>query len=84
MTPEEAASFAQNVDWTTTLVLPIPRYGTEYRDIPVDGVTGTLILQGVEEHVPSYLLIWVKDGILYALTGPGEAADALTLAGSMR
>jgi hypothetical protein len=40
MSPEEAASFSSNVDWTTTLVIPVPRYGTSYRDVAADGVTG--------------------------------------------
>ncbi|MCJ7658488.1 MAG: hypothetical protein MUO67_05005, partial [Anaerolineales bacterium] len=45
MSPEEAAQFSQSVDWTTTLVIPIPRYGTEYQEVFVDGVEGTLIMQ---------------------------------------
>ena len=42
MSPEEAAQFSRNVDWTTTLIIPIPRFGTEYQDVSVDGVEGTL------------------------------------------
>ncbi|MGH2543192.1 MAG: hypothetical protein ACRDIB_10355, partial [Ardenticatenaceae bacterium] len=45
MSPEEAARFGETLDWSTTLVLPIPRYGTSYREVQVDGVTGTLITQ---------------------------------------
>ncbi len=83
MTAEEAAQFSQNVDWTTTLVIPIPRYATTYREMPVDGVTGTLIVEELEDHGSQYLLIWVKDGILYSLTGPGDGSSAARTADTL-
>lgn len=83
MSEEEAAKFAQTVDWSTTLVIPIPRYGTTYQEVPVDGVTGTLIVQDAEDHANQYLLIWVKDGILYSLTGPGNGSSAVRIANSI-
>lgn len=83
MSPEEAAQFSRNVDWTTTLIIPIPRFGTEYQDVFVDGVEGTLIMQSLRSQFPEYLLIWVKDGIVYALTGPGDSAAALEIAESL-
>ena len=84
MSAEEAAQFSQQVDWTTTLVIPLPRYGTTYEDVVVDGVPGTLIHQSMEEHVPQFLLIWVKENIVYALTGPGDGSRALEIAGSLK
>ena len=85
MTPEEAASFAENVDWTTTFVIPIPRYGVSYQDVYVDGVDGTLLQQDqFERHPEQYLLMWVKDGIIYALTGQGDMQAALEVAGSLK
>jgi len=54
MDSEEASQFARNVDWTTTLVVPIPRYGTEQKDVLVDGVIGTLILQAVSTNSCCY------------------------------
>lgn len=83
MTPEEAARFSQSVDWTTTLVIPIPRYGTEYQEVLVDGVEGTLIMQSQRSEFPHFLLIWIKDGIVYALTGPGDVQSAAELANSL-
>ncbi len=83
MSREEAAQFARNVDWTSTFVIPIPRYGADYQEVAVDGVTGTLILK-TAQGAPQYLLMWVKDGIVYALTGPGNAETALQVTGSMK
>jgi hypothetical protein len=30
------------------------------------------------------MLVWVKDGIVYDLTGPGDAYTALTVADSLK
>jgi len=84
MTQAEAQSFSRNVDWTTTFVLPIPRYGTSYQDLQVDGVTGTLIEQELEDHSAQYMLLWVREGILYALAGPGGEAEALAIGNSLK
>jgi len=84
MTPDEAASFARNVDWTTTLVVPIPRYFARYQDVLVDGVSGTLVQKGEDGSGGEYMLLWVKDGVLYALTGPGDADEALEIANSLK
>lgn len=79
---DQAASLAQRIDWASTLVLPIPQgKGISYQDVQVDGVTGTL-LQSTDE--PGYMLLWVKDGVIYGLRGPGSAQDGLALAASLK
>lgn len=75
LSEDEARSLSKRIDWTTTLVLPIPNSGdVKYREVQVDGVTGTL-LQPVDEDY--YTLVWVKDGRLYGLSGPGDMETAL-------
>ncbi len=44
-------------------------------------MTGTLLLHHGREM---YILMWVKNGILYALSGPGDANTALEIAGSLK
>lgn len=78
----EAQQLSQKIDWTTTLVLPIPQNGKiEYQDVQVDGVNGTLLKGG---GFNGSMLIWVKDGILYGLRVPGSQDDALKLAGTLK
>ena len=84
MNPEEAESFARKVDWTSTFVFPMPMGGTAFEEVPVDGVTGILILQALEGHQSQFMLMWVKDEITYVLTGPGSAATAANIARSLR
>jgi hypothetical protein len=83
MSPEEAAQFSQNVDWTTTLVVPIPKYNTEYQEVLVDGVNGTLIMDPEGTYFSHFLVIWIKNGIVYALGGPGDAQSAVDLGNSL-
>jgi hypothetical protein len=84
MTPQEAAQFSSTIDWTTTFVIPIPRYGTKSQSVSADGADATYIQQNLDNHTRQYLLIWVKDGILYALTGPGNIENALDVAGTLQ
>ncbi len=80
MSPDEAQAFSETVDWTSTFVVPIPRYGTSTETVRVDGVEGAIIQQDLRDQTRQYLLIWVKDGMLYTLTGPGDLEDALGIA----
>lgn len=81
MSQEEAESFSQNVDWTTTFIVPIPQYSADYEEVTVDGVTGTYIQNKYDSW---YALLWVKDGIVHSLSGPGGKAEALGIAKSLK
>ena len=83
MSSDEAAAFTNSVDWTSTLVVPIPKNAATYEQVAVDGVTGTLI-QRPADDAPQYALIWVKDGIVYAISGLGtDSQQAIEMANSL-
>jgi hypothetical protein len=83
MSKEEAASFASSVDWTTTFVIPLPRYDADYQEVDINGLPGTLVIEngGWANH---YMLLWVKGGVIYGLSGPGDKAAALKIARAIR
>lgn len=86
MTAEEAVAFTSTVDWTSTLVVPIPSNAATYEQVTVDdGITGTLIQRRSREGEPStFALFWVRDGIIYAISGRGaNAGQALEMANSL-
>ena len=83
MSAEEAAAFSAKIDWANTLLIPVP-VGSEYQDVTVQGVSGTLFSNPYDPGRSQYALVWVKDGILYGLQGVGTAAQALDLANSLK
>jgi len=82
MSAAEAHQFSQSVDWTSTLVIPFPRNAGTYQQVSVDGVTGTLISRNASGG--EYSLVWVKNGILYGLSGNGSSEQAVALAQSIQ
>ena len=83
MSPAEAQSFCQTVDWSSTLVVPIPRNSSSYETVTVDGVEGTLITETLSQG-NRYSLLWIKNGVILSLSGHGNSSDALSLAASLR
>ena len=84
MNPQEAADFAKNINWQTTFVLPIPRENTTSRTVTVDGVEGTLIQRPRQRGGTPYVLIWVKNDIVYSLGGVGNISQAMQMADSLK
>ena len=83
MTAEEAAQFTSTVDWTSTLIVPIPKNAASYQQVPVDGVTGTLIERPADD-APQFALLWIKDGIIYTIGGLGSNSQkAIEIANSL-
>jgi len=83
MSAEDAAAFSQRVDWATTLVVPVPS-DASYRNVTVDGVAGVLLEEESYNSGNAYFtLLWVKDGMFYALTGYGERYSPVRIANSM-
>jgi len=84
MSAQDAESFCNTVDWTSTLVVPVPLNAGSYETTSVDGVQGTLItLRGWGTGLAGYSLLWVKSGIIYSLNGFGSADQAVPLADSL-
>ena len=84
MSESEAKRFSQRVDWTTTLVVPVPQStNLSYQEVSVDGVTGTW-LYSARGGRRQYALTWIKGDVVYALTGVGNLEDALKIAHSLR
>jgi hypothetical protein len=85
MSATQARELGQSIDWKSTLVLPMPRFAGSYSQVQVGGVQGTLISSsnGGGRRGPDYVLIWVKNGIIYGLVGHGEASNAVAMANSL-
>ncbi len=90
MPADEAHSFAQSIDWTSTMLVPVPANASSFRQVPVRGVTGLLITTdsrvetvpektsatgSVSRTIPSgSYLIWAEGDMVYAISGTGNTA----------
>jgi hypothetical protein len=83
MSEADAVQFSETVDWTTTLVVPIPQRQVDYEYLKIDGVQGTLITETQNQFNPGYMLLWVKDGMIYSISGQGNWKEALVFAASL-
>ncbi len=84
MNPADAHAFCQTIDWSSTLVIPVPERGSSYRTVAVDGVNGELVETAAHGKSPAqYALLWVKNGMVYSLGGTGDSNEALAAAASL-
>ena len=83
--PQEARRLAQEIDWTSTLIIPLPTNVAMFREVEVDGVTG-LVLEGIdpETSTPNAIVLWERDSIVYAVSGNLPADTLLPVASSLR
>lgn len=81
MSPAEAHEMAQNIDWTSTLVVPVPQTIFTFAEVTVDGTSG-MALTSIEDGQSG--LVWQKDGTVYFLTAAGSTEDLLKLADSLQ
>jgi len=84
--PQRAAQLANQIDWTTTLVIPVPTGEVNTQTVSVDGVSATLISQPATTNGlrSSYTLVWVKNGIVYGILGSGDSARGIALGNSLK
>lgn len=68
MPADEASRLATSIDWTSTLVIPLPAQAAQAREVSVDGVTG-LLIEDTEKARKNSALLWERDGFLYFLSG---------------
>jgi hypothetical protein len=87
LTPPEAEHFAQTIDWSSTLVIPLPTDAASFRDVTVDGAQGVLIQSNPRSsggpNTTHYTLFWEKSDMVYSLSGTGDASRGVELANSL-
>jgi hypothetical protein len=83
MSPNQTQQFLKNVDWKSTLSLAMPRFMRSFETVQINGAQGVLV-NTLGRRGPTYMLIWVRDGMAYSLTGYASATDAAALANSLR
>jgi hypothetical protein len=62
----EARRLSRSIDWTSTMLLPIPQDVASFQEVTVDGESG-IGLTSLDGQ--NSALLWQKDGTLYVLSG---------------
>ncbi len=84
MSANDAANFTQTVDWTSTLVLPVVRGESKYEQVHVNGNEAALLRPANPKRSDHFSLMWVDNGIVFALNGTGDDTTAINLASQLR
>lgn len=82
MDADAARQMAQSIDWTSTMLLPIPREFATYQQVTVDGVPGVAItpVDGSSDAA----VMWQKGGTVYVLSGPAGLDNLVSQADTLR
>jgi hypothetical protein len=78
----DAQRIAQEIDWTSTVIIPVPTDVGRSQEVTVDGATG-LLLEESRQGRPgrNSVLVWERDGILYSVDGQDMDPSLLIQAG---
>jgi hypothetical protein len=79
----EARRISERIDWTSTLILPVPTEVAEIREIEVAGVPAVLVRPRQYEGSDMNTLLFEKDGVLYAVNARYGDETLLQIAESM-
>jgi hypothetical protein len=79
MEADQARELAESIDWTNTVLLPIPENMATFGDVRVDGEVG-LTLSGLDGE--NAAILWQKDGFVYLLTG-SDVTELTDIANSL-
>jgi hypothetical protein len=87
MNPDDARRLARTIDWSSTVVIPLPTDVAQYREVTVDGVNGLLLeeTRAPRAGTANTVLMWQRDGIVYGLNGTNvDVKVLLQVADSLR
>jgi hypothetical protein len=73
MPAADASAFAKRIDWSSTLVIPIPLNHGTVQPLQIDGVEGSVV-----QDRTGFAVVWARGGMLYGLQGQGDYVRAVS------
>lgn len=86
----EARRLAGVIDWRTTLLVPVVASATKFQQVSVNGARGVLLettstaTPDGSDRGPGSVLMWTRDGRVFALLGNFSEVDMVQMAESVR
>lgn len=84
MSAKDAISFTRTVNWSSTFVLPVVRGESRYEQVQIHGNEGALLRPAHQDASGQFTLMWVDNGIVFALNGTGDDTTAINLASRLQ
>jgi hypothetical protein len=85
---DEARRFAQSIDWSSTLVVPVPAGGGTFREVEIRGGRGLLVTierqPGQGGDARRTVLLWSEGDRVFGLCGSLDSVDLMRMANSLR
>jgi len=76
----EAVRLSEDIDWTSTLLLPIPQDLAAYQEVTVDDVSG-IAVSSLDGRTAT--ILWQKDDIIYTIIGNRPVSELVELTKSL-
>jgi hypothetical protein len=84
LSPTEAHTFAQSVDWHSTLLVPVPANAASFREVNVQGATGLLVTTSGSRGGRRSVVLWSDGDMVYALSGGASTSELVEMANSLQ
>lgn len=84
MPPTDAHTFAQEIDWHTTLLLPIPPNATRFQQVDINGHPGVQVETETPSGARRTLIFWSTGDRVFVLEGTIATRDVIQMAMSVR
>jgi hypothetical protein len=84
LAPAEAKQFADDIDWHTTLVVPVPPNASSFRQVEIGGRRGVLIQHQPRNQSPTSTIVWSTPERVFALVSIQGVAEVMAMANSVR
>lgn len=88
--PDEAHRLAGVIDWNSTMLVPVMASATHFQQVSVNGARGVLLqtrstaTPDGSDQGPGSVLLWTRNGRVYALLGNIGDVDLVQMAESVR
>lgn len=84
MPAADAQHVAQSIDWTSTLVIPLPTDVGRFHEVEVDGGTGLLLEEQSRSYQRHRMVLWQRNDIIYSIEGQNiDPTELLRIASSL-
>jgi hypothetical protein len=80
LAPEEARQLAQSIDWTSTLLVPLPPTAQSFRRMDVNGHPAVAIQHQPPDQSPTSMILWSDDDRVFALMSLQNMSQVVQMA----